>query len=212
MHHALLLINYASNFGITYPNNIFDNIVLGLGLLPSSCTLMLSAFPMMLLYLCLAGLVSAAGLLILWTPHVLYAALGLLGVLLSMAAIYFLQGAAFIAVAQTLVYGGGVVALLLFSTLMLPLDSPPLPRQRNRWILGGIVIVLLGSCLGALVYEAGQGLHAQALVSALPTDVVAMLGLQLVGPYALVFEWTGLNLLVALVGAVYLLKSPQGQN
>ncbi len=183
--------------------------MLGSGFLPSSCTLILSALPIMLLYLFLAGLVGAAGVLILLTPHVLYAALGLLGVLLGMAAIYFLQGAAFVAVAQVLVYGGGVLVLLLFSTLMLPLDSPP-PLQRNRWILSGIVLVLLESCLGSLVCEAGQGLHSQALVSALPTDVVAMLGLQLVGPYALVFEWTGLNLLVALVGAVYLLKSPKG--
>ncbi|MEM9417043.1 MAG: NADH-quinone oxidoreductase subunit J [Bacteroidota bacterium] len=160
---------------------------------------------MTLLYLFLAGLVGTAGLLILLTPHVLYASLGLLGVLLGMAAIYFLQGAAFVAVAQVLVYGGGVLVLILFSTLLLPPASQP-PAHRTRWVLIGV-----GLLVGLLpwVRWAKQFLPEQAPVSSLSTDGVVALGLQLVGPYALAFEWVGLNLLIALVGAVCLLQSPQ---
>lgn len=166
---------------------------------------------MTFLYTFLAGLVGAAALFLLLTPHVRYAALGLLGVLLGMAALYFLQGAAFVAVAQVLVYGSGVLVLLLFSALLLPLDTPPTP-QRARWLLGSAVAVLLGGCLGPLVHWAGQTLHPQGQAPALPTDAVAALGLQLLGPYALAFEWTGLSLLVALVGAVYLMQSQERRN
>lgn len=166
---------------------------------------------MSLLFFFFAGLVVAAGILVLLTPHVLYAVLGLLGVLLGMAVIYFLQGAAFLAVAQVLVYSSGVLVLLLFSSLLLPLDTHPVSIHR-RWILSSAVVVLLGFILGPLVLEAGQQLHAQASIADLPTDVVVMLGLQLVGPYALAFEWTGLILLIALVGALYLLKSPEDSN
>lgn len=157
------------------------------------------------LYFFLAGLVVAASILILLTPHVLYAALGLLGVLLGMSAIYFLQGAAFIAVAQILVYGGGVLVLLLFSSLLLPLATRPTPICR-RWTFVGPVVLLLGVFLWPLVLEAGQFLHAQAPVVIVSDDIVVMLGFQLVGPYALAFEWTGVILLVALIGALYLLK------
>lgn len=75
-------------------------------------------------------------------------------------------------------------------------------------MLSSVVVALLGGILGPLALEAGQLLQAQAPIAVLPTDVVAMLGLQLVGSYALAFEWTGLILLIALVGALYLLKDP----
>lgn len=158
-----------------------------------------------LFYFFFVGLVSVAGLFILLTPHVLYAVLGLLSVMLGMAAIYFLQGAAFIAVAQVLVYGGGILVLLLFSSLLLPLDNRSTLMHR-WWMLLGPVVVLIGGLLWPLVLEMGQHLHTQASVATLPNDVVSMIGLQLVGSYALAFEWTGLILLVALVGALYLLK------
>ena len=158
-----------------------------------------------LLHLFLSGLVVAAGILILLTPHVLYAALGLLGVLLGISAIYFLQGISFVAVAQLCVYSGGVLVLLLFSTLLLSLDTHS-TSTRRWWMLVGPVGVLLGGFLWPLVLEIGALLHTRAPV-VLSNDVVAMLGLQLVGPYALAFEWTGVVLLITLVGALYLIKS-----
>lgn len=161
---------------------------------------------MSLLYFFFTGVVIAAGLLIILTPHVLYAAFGLLGVLLGLAAIYFLQGAAFVAIAQVLIYGSGILVLLLFSSLLLPLDIRP-TLMRRQWMVSGAVVVLVGGVLGPLVFWAGRLLNAEVVVTALPDDVVAMLGFQLVGPYALAFEWTGVILLVALVGALYLLKA-----
>ena len=159
-----------------------------------------------LLYFFFAGLIVAAGILILLTPHVLYAALGLLGVMLGMSALYFLQGATFIAVAHVLVYGGGVLVLLLFSSFFLPLDTCPTP-QRRWWMLVGPLVVLLGVLMHPLVLEAGQLLREQAPAAVLSNDAVTILGLQLMGPYALAFEWTGLTLLVALVGALYLIQA-----
>jgi NADH-quinone oxidoreductase subunit J len=160
---------------------------------------------MALLYALLAGLVVAAALLILLTPHVLYAALGLLCVLLGMAAIYFLQGAAFVAVAHVIVYGSSVLVLVLFSALLLPLDSKP-TAQRPRWVLGSLVTGLLGGCLWPLVRFAVRTLQQQGNMHPPQADAIADLGLQLLGPYALAFEWVGLNLLIALVGAVYIMK------
>ncbi len=160
---------------------------------------------MSLLYCFFTGLIAAAGLLMLLTPHVLYTILGLLGVMLGIAAIYFLQGAAFLAVTQVLVYGSGVLVLLLFSSLLLSLDTRSTPTRR-WWMLVGPVVVLLGGFLQIWVLEVEKLLPTQTPVAVLSNDVVAMMGLQLVGPYALAFEWAGLILLIALVGSLYLLK------
>ena len=158
------------------------------------------------LYALLAGLVVAAALLILLTPHVLYAALGFLCVLLGMAAIYFLQGVAFVAVAHVLVYGGGVLVLVLFSALLLPLSTKKTTAQHPKWLLGGLIAGLVGVCLWPLVRFAIQTLQQKGNVHPLQEDAVTGLGLQLLGPYALAFEWIGLNLLIALVGVVYIMK------
>jgi NADH:ubiquinone oxidoreductase subunit 6 (subunit J) len=160
---------------------------------------------MTLLYALLAGLVVAAASLILLTPHVLYAALGLLCVLLGMAAIYFLQGAAFVAVAHVIVYGGGALVLVLFSTLLLPLGTKPI-AQRPRWILGGLVVGLLGKCLWPLVQFAVHTLPLKGNVSYLQEDAVTGLGLQLLGPYLLTFEWVSISLLTVLVGVAYIMR------
>lgn len=160
---------------------------------------------MTLLYALLAGLVVAAALVILLTPHVLYAALGLLCVVLGMAAVYFLQGAAFVAVAHVIVYGSGVLVLILFSTLLLPLDSKP-ALQRLEWILGGLVAGLLGGCLWPLARFAMHTIQQQDSLYPPQADAITGLGLQLLGPYALAFEWIGLALLIASVGATYIME------
>ena len=163
---------------------------------------------MMLLYCLIAGFIAAAALFILWTPHAHYAALGLLFVLLGVAVIYFLQGAAFIAVAHMIVYAGSVLLLLLFSTgILAPQVGPQSARSFRgfKYLLASLGIV-------GIAWWWGQWI-AQLLPKTLsPTPHVTntsiqQLGLQLLGPYAFAFEWTGFVLLVALVGAICLIKS-----
>jgi len=161
---------------------------------------------MTFLYALLASLVVTSVLLIVLTPHVFYAALGLLCTLLGMAAIYFLQGASFVAVAHIIVYGGGVLVLALFSTLWLPLDTKPVVQKHVIWIRVGLVMGLWGGGLWPLVRFAVHTLRQQGTVQPPQADTVTGLGLQLLGPYALAFEWLGLSLLIALVGAAYLLQ------
>jgi len=160
---------------------------------------------MTLLYSLLAGLVVAAVLLILLTPHVLYAALGLLCVLLNMAAIYFLQGAAFVAVAHIVVYGSGVLVLFLFSTLLLPLSTKT-TTMRSIGVLGILVVSLFVGGLWPMVDFAMRTLQQKEPLYLLQANAVTDLGLQLLGPYALAFEWIGLSLLIALVGATCIMR------
>ena len=147
-----------------------------------------------------------AALLILFTPNVLYAVLGLLCVLLGMAAIYFLQGAAFIAVAYVVVYGSSVLVLILFSTFLFPHDPLSMPNQYLKWLPKGLVVGLVGGCITPLVRFTIRALQQQGTVYPLKESTVAELGLQLLGPYALAFEWAGFSLLITLVGTAYIMK------
>jgi NADH:ubiquinone oxidoreductase subunit 6 (subunit J) len=61
------------------------------------------------------------------------------------------------------------------------------------------------------VHLAAQILHRKSPLYVTQPDNVATLGLQLLGPYAFVFEWVGLVLLIVLVGVAYLMKDATPQ-
>ncbi|MCU0317723.1 MAG: NADH-quinone oxidoreductase subunit J [Amoebophilaceae bacterium] len=154
---------------------------------------------MTLIYVLLSGLLLVAALFVLLATQVFYAALGFLCVLLGMAALYFLQGASFVAVACVIVYGGGSLVLVLFSTFLLPLGTKP-TQQRTKWIAVGSVLGLWGGGLWPLAHFAICTLQQQEPVIPLQANAITGLGLQLLGPYVLAFEWVGVSLLIALVG------------
>ena len=164
----------------------------------------------MLLFLFLAGQVAAAAILLLLTPHLLYALLSFLALLLGMAGLYFLQGAAFVGVAHMVVYGGAVLVLLLFSALLVPLDTHR-PSSHPKLLISLCMVLLLATCLYPQVHLAAQILHRKSPLYVTQPDNVATLGLQLLGPYAFVFEWVGLVLLIVLVGVAYLMKDATPQ-
>ena len=163
---------------------------------------------MVFLYYLLVGFIATAVLFILWTPHAHYAALGLLLALLGMAAIYFLQGAAFIAVAYIVVYAGSVLLLLLFSTgILAPQVAPGSLKfsQSLKPLLASLSIVGVAWLWGQWL----AGFLPPSLSSnpEITVPSIQQLGLQLLGPYGFAFEWTGVVLLIALVGAVCLVSS-----
>mmetsp|Transcript_10945 Transcript_10945/g.25426 ORF Transcript_10945/g.25426 Transcript_10945/m.25426 type:complete len:162 (+) Transcript_10945:6397-6882(+) len=160
---------------------------------------------MLLLYALLAVWVGAMALLILVTPYMLYAVLGYLGLLMGMAAIYFLQGAAFIAVVSAIVGGSGVVVLLLFSTLFVPVGTR-MPPKSSLYMLVALIVGIWWGGQWPIVRFATRILQQKESVCFLHSDAVSGLGLQLLGPYVLVFEWIGITLLIALVGVVGLMK------
>ncbi|MHA7877726.1 MAG: NADH-quinone oxidoreductase subunit J family protein [Bacteroidota bacterium] len=162
---------------------------------------------MVLFYAFFSGLVMASALLILLTPHMLYAVLGLLCMLLGMAAVYFLQGASFVAVAYVIVYGSGVAVLILFSALLLPLYHTKAVNWSSKRLLGTLIATgLTGGLLWLLVRFSEHALQQKSSVAPLPEDTIVGLGLQLLGPYALAFEWIGLSLLIALVGSACIMR------
>ena len=127
---------------------------------------------------------------------------------LSLAGLFVLLGAEFVAMLLIIVYVGAVAVLFLFVVMMLDVDFAELKAEMANYmplalLIGVVLLMQLGMAFGAWT-EADQ---AQALRDAVtPTDTqnTAALGLLIYDKYFLLFQLAGLILLVAMIGAIVL--------
>lgn len=146
-----------------------------------------------------AAALSAVSLI--FIRQVFYGALLLIVCLLSLAALYILAFAEFVAVTQILVYAGGIVVVILFGVMLTArIGEKPLVVQHGN-IAGGVLAA--ASLLALLLYGlAGHDFTAVAQTGALTTqDAVRDTGLVMMRDFVLPFELAGMLLLMALVGA-----------
>ena len=121
----------------------------------------------------------------------------------SLAGLFVLLHAFFLAAVQVLVYAGAVMVLFLFVIMLLDLRA----EERRKVKLGGIILGLLS--VGAIVALFFQSLARSPLrpVSAPGVEGGTLpLGRLLFSDYVLPFEIVSLLLLVAMVGVVLLSK------
>ncbi len=170
---------------------------------------MIAAFTSGSFWYPLAFLLFAAGtlvpaLLVVLSRNIVHSALWLLLSLASTAGLYLLLNAEFLAAIQILVYCGGIVVLFLFAIMLTPGVGHADVRAHNQQILGGIIAAVLvaGVTLHLLADEAWNIAPAADV-----RDVTGRLADALLGPYVLAFEVTSVILLVAMVGAIVIVRS-----
>ncbi|MGQ0813975.1 MAG: NADH-quinone oxidoreductase subunit J [Gemmatimonadota bacterium] len=130
----------------------------------------------------------------------------------SLAAIYVLLGAHFIAATQVIVYAGAIMVLFLFVIMLLNLGHDyHSDVRRGLWIVIGFVCAgLIGWALTRsltlpeVTARSGAGAGIDAAVREL--GAVAAIGQPLFRDFIVPFELTSLLLLVAAIGAVLLAK------
>ncbi len=130
----------------------------------------------------------------------------------SLAGIYVLLNAQFIAAVQVIVYAGAIMVLFLFVIMLLNLGSDyHADIRRFGWIVAGFVAAgIIGGILSSGLTQPGllAGGGGGALVDASVRDVgvVGAVAFPLFRDFAVPFEVTSLLLLVAAIGAVLLAK------
>jgi len=97
-------------------------------------------------------------------PNVVHAALSLVATLLGVAGIYLLLLTEFIALVQVLVYGGGVVILLLFALMLTNVADDPVVSDGSQKPFAMIVAAIMGSLFIAVMLDAQWGNPAATLV------------------------------------------------
>jgi NADH-quinone oxidoreductase subunit J len=158
------------------------------------------------LVLAVVGGLSAIG--VVTARNVVHAALYLVVTLLSVAGVYLLLGAEFVAWVQILIYVGAIVILFLFGLMLTkaPIGRDTLDNQQ-RW-LGALVGVGVFAGLVFLIQEAYPVQDAVAFETVQgSTDVV---GEAIFRSYVLPFEAVSFLLLAALIGAIVLARKDDG--
>jgi len=138
-------------------------------------------------------------------PNIVYSAFLLGGVFLSVAGLYLLLNASFVAAAQVLVYVGAVNVLILFAIMLVNKKEnlaavPGLPLRR---VLSGLVC---GALLALLIRVAFT--TPWALPGPLPVgeEATIRIGEHLFSDYLLPFELASVLLLMAMIGAIVLAR------
>lgn len=145
----------------------------------------------------------------LYTRNVLYAAFALLVTLLSLAAIFVLLFADFVAITQIMVYVGGVLVLILFGVMLSNrVENRAIQSESVNQISGVLVASALFAGLAYLILSVDYLFSEPAAIAAIngspAKSSITVIGIQLITNFALPFEVTSLILLIALMGAAYI--------
>jgi len=155
-----------------------------------------------ILFIVFGAITLVAALLVVTQRNMFHAALSLIVSFFGVAGLYVLLEAPFLAVAQLLVYIGGIAILIIFAIMVTrDMTNPGLPGANRQWWAAALVSLALCGVLGWAVLNHNWGGGTPGPV---PEDSIAILGTMLVDPEGMVlpFEVASLLLLVALIGAV----------
>lgn len=149
-----------------------------------------------------AVVVGALGVVLL--PNVVYAAFLLGGVFLSVAGLYLMLNASFVAAAQVLVYVGAVNVLILFAIMLVNKRETlaAIPGLGLRRLLSGLV------CGGLFVLLIRVAFTTPWGTGPLPVgdEATIRIGEHLFSDYLLPFELASVLLLMAMIGAIVLAR------
>ncbi len=162
-----------------------------------------------ILFYAIAIVMVAGALLTVLVKNILHSAIALIGTFFSSAILYFLLSAEFVAVAQVMVYIGGVVVFVVFTILLTSrLGEKALEAHRLRKVLAAICSIVV-AVLAVMLLKGVGGLEQIA-----PEDYssLAAIGKRLLSPeengFLLPFEAISLLLLISLIGAVTIARTP----
>jgi len=149
--------------------------------------------------LALVGTVAAVRLVT--AKNVMHAALYLVVTLASVAGVYLVLGAEFIAWVQVLIYVGAIVILFLFGLM---LTKAPIGREALDNQQRGVALLVALGVLAGLVFLIQDAFRWDAPKVEPFQATTGVLGEALFHRYVLPFEAVSFLLLAALIGAIVL--------
>ena len=161
-----------------------------------------------LLFILFAGLGIGCALAVVAQRNPLYSAISLIGVFISLACLYVMLAAPFIAAVQVIVYAGAIMVLVVFVIMLLNVEQEEQRRTRLKFLVPTAVALA-----AILIAEVAFILVSVQEFRVNPTNGVATdigvthsIGSQLFTRYLLPFEITSILLLMAIVGAMTLAR------
>ena len=156
-------------------------------------------------FLILSSIIILGGLGVVLITNIVYSAFLLGGVFMSVAGLYLLLNASFVAAAQILVYVGAVNVLIIFAIMLVNKkeDLKPIKGLRVRKILSGGVCIGLLTLLIRVDITTPWNLPGPKSIGEISTERI---GEHLFTDYLLPFELASILLLMAMIGAIVLAR------
>ena len=153
-----------------------------------------------------AGLAIACAISMVYHKNPLYSAISLIGVFVALSCVYVTLAAPFIAAVQVLIYAGAIMVLVIFVIMLLNLDDDrPLNRLRYLYAVGaglGLILLVQTFFIFYAVMRAPQ--HGVQMDESVGKTL--SIGSSMYTAYLLPVEVVGVLLLMAIIGAVILVR------
>jgi NADH-quinone oxidoreductase subunit J len=158
------------------------------------------------------GLICVAGAInLLVQRHPINSALSLVVVMASLALIYLLLGAEFVAAVQVIVYAGAIMVLFVFVIMLLNAGAEERSRGSKVALIVGIPgVIILAGTIGWLLLHSGSQL-GEVRISLNDFGNTHDIARLLFKDFLLPFEITSVLILIAIMGAVVLGKKEERQ-
>jgi len=159
----------------------------------------------LILFLIFGALCVGGAINLLVQRHPINSALSLVLVTGSLALLYLLLGAEFVAAIQVIIYAGAVMVLFIFVIMLLNAGAEEETRGSRVAILFGVPGLILGICAAVWVLIASRAGLGEASIGQLHGTAAGM-GRLLFKDFLLPFEVTSVLILIAIMGAVVLAR------
>ncbi len=154
----------------------------------------------------LSAVTVISAILVITRKNAVHSALALIITLLSLAGLYLMLYAPFVAGVQVILYAGGIMVLFLFVIMLVSLERAVREMQFNRqWHVAVLASLALGG-LFLFVYLKGSAIFPDRYVPLPEAQNTQQVSMTLFRNFLLPFEIASLLLLVAIVGAVVMAK------
>jgi NADH-quinone oxidoreductase subunit J len=156
--------------------------------------------PSLVLFYIVGALTLGGALGVVMARNIVYAAFGLLAALVGVAGLFLLAFAEFLAIAQILIYGGAIVIVILFALMLTRIQDFQHLTDNRQWPIAAIVALAVFGLLAAAIVTTNVRTTARQGVG------FEELGSSLFAQWAVPFEIASLVLLVALIGAIVMVR------
>jgi NADH-quinone oxidoreductase subunit J len=168
----------------------------------------------LILFVVFAGFCLAGAINLLLQSHPINSALSLIVVMSSLAVLYLLLGAEFLAIAQVIVYAGAIMVLFTFVVMLL--NAGREERTQGSHVARAVgfpaVVAILGVLATVILHAQGLGVAVlgQGLTNVSGHTNIEELSSVLFTRLLLPFEVTSILILIAILGAVSLARQGDG--
>ena len=157
-----------------------------------------------ILFYFFAAITLASGAVVVFSKNIIYSAFSLLFTFFGVAGIYVLLAADFIAVAQILIYVGGIMVLVLFGVMLTnKVVNVEMKTGTMQTLPASVMVaVVAGALCGVFYITDWRTVNGTEPLS----STIVPLGEMFMTTYLLPFEIVSVVLLVALIGAAMIAR------